>query len=237
MNSRKSFNVLLLVVLSLLINGKSFGQLPCTITLDSNPTCGGITSGGGAYEPGVTVNISVTPLDSYQFVNWVDANGVVYNINQSFSITAVSGEEIRLTAVFTLIWKKSGEDIYYNGGKVGIGTEHPDKELTVNGMVHTSEVLVSAVGADFVFEDDYKLRTLEEVENYINENKHLPEIASAMEMKQNGVELGDMGTKLLQKIEELTLYAIELKKKNKELSEKIEAMKKEKRLPDNVFQK
>ena len=225
MNSRKSLNVLLAAVFFLLVSGKIFGQLQCTIKLESNPACGGITSGGGIYEPGVTVDITAAPLDGYQFVNWIDANGIVYNTNASCQVTAVSGEEIRLTAVFTLIWKKSGADIYYDEGNVGIGTEHPDKELTVNGTIHTTEVLVSAVGADFVFEEDYKLKTLEEVENFVNENNHLPDIPSAAEMKQDGMELGKMGTKLLQKIEELTLYVIELAKKNKELKKKIEAMK------------
>ena len=132
---------------------------------------------------------------------------------------------MQFTAMFTLIWKKTGDDIYYDGGKVGIGVVAPDKELTVNGMVHATEVLVSAMGADYVFEGDYGLRSLPEVENYIKSNKHLPEIPSAEEVQQNGMELGKMGTKLLAKIEELTLYAIELQKKNIELRKIVSELK------------
>ena len=84
----------------------------------------------------------------------------------------------------------------------------------------TEEVQVTDVtGADFVFEDNYALPTLSQVETFINENGHLPEIPSANEMIQNGIELGDMNMKLLQKIEELTLYLLEKDKQYEELQE------------------
>ncbi len=73
--------------------------------------------------------------------------------------------------------------------------------------------------ADFVFEDSYQLPDLESVEKHIKEKKHLPEIASAAEMQKDGVSIGDFQIKLLQKIEELTLYSIEQNKLNKEQSE------------------
>ncbi len=60
--------------------------------------------------------------------------------------------------------------------------------------------------SDFVFENDYELRTLEEVEQHINEKGRLPEIPSETEVTENGINLGEMNAKLLQKIEELTLY-------------------------------
>jgi hypothetical protein len=81
------------------------------------------------------------------------------------------------------------------------------------------EMLVS--GADFVFEKDYALKPLAEVEQYITENKRLPEIASAAEMKKSGLELGEMNIKLLQKIEELTLYLIEQNKRIQELEKQL----------------
>ncbi|MOA38224.1 hypothetical protein D3C78_1598840 [compost metagenome] len=68
-----------------------------------------------------------------------------------------------------------------------------------------------------MFEPDYKLRSLSEVEMFIKLNKHLPEIPSAKEVENNGIAVGEMNAKLLQKIEELTLYLIEMKKENEEL--------------------
>ncbi|MDR2887517.1 MAG: hypothetical protein LBV26_05900 [Bacteroidales bacterium] len=69
-----------------------------------------------------------------------------------------------------------------------------------------------SAGADFVFNDNYRLRPLDEVETFIKDNRHLPDIAPADDMVQNGVNMGEFQIQLLQKIEELTLYIIELKK-------------------------
>lgn len=102
-------------------------------------------------------------------------------------------------------------------GNVGIGTIAPDAKLTVKGDIHAQEVnvdLLGAVAPDFVFEEDYKLKSLEETEAYIQAHEHLPEIPSAAEMEANGLELKEMNLKLLQKVEELTLHLIE---QNKEL--------------------
>ena len=103
-----------------------------------------------------------------------------------------------------------------SSGLVGIGTATPDSKLTVNGTIHSSEVKVdlSVPGPDYVFEENYNLRSLEETEAYIKTNKHLPEIPSAKEMEANGVQLGEMNMLLLKKIEELTLHLIE---KDKEI--------------------
>lgn len=98
------------------------------------------------------------------------------------------------------------------GGPVVIGSGNfdPNASLTVKGSISSREVkVVATAGADFVFNKDYSLLPLKEVEKYVLDNKHLPEIASAKEMIDNGVELGKMNIKLLQKIEELTLYLIE----------------------------
>jgi hypothetical protein len=102
-----------------------------------------------------------------------------------------------------------------DGGNVGIGTLAPDAKLTVSGQIHAQEVkvTVTAPGPDYVFEKDYKLTSLEEIKNYIDQNKHLPEVPSAKEMEKNGVQLGEMNMLLLKKIEELTLYVIEQNKK------------------------
>ncbi|KAB5483122.1 tail fiber protein [Flagellimonas hadalis] len=104
-------------------------------------------------------------------------------------------------------------------GNMGIGTESPDSKLTVKGNIHAEEVRVdlSVPGPDYVFKEGYNLKSLEEVQNYIKENGHLPNIPSAKEMEENGIELGEMNMKLLEKIEELTLYIIEQNRKIDEL--------------------
>lgn len=107
--------------------------------------------------------------------------------------------------------------------KVGIGTLNPDKELTVNGSIHSKEVIVdTAIPADYVFQkyytgkselkSDYTMPTLAEIESFTKINNHLPNVPSAQEIQQNGLSLGEMSTILLQKVEELTLYAIEQQK-------------------------
>lgn len=85
--------------------------------------------------------------------------------------------------------------------------------LSVAGKIRAEEVKVCTGWADFVFADDYSLASLSEIEQYLKENKHLPDIPSEAEVLENGIELGAMDAKLLQKVEELTLYAIEQNKK------------------------
>ena len=111
--------------------------------------------------------------------------------------------------------------VFSSNGRVGIGTTNPDEKLTVNGNIHAEKVIVSGVSADFVFEDDYNLRPLNEVESFIDKNGHLPEIPSANEVETKGIELAEMNAKLLQKIEELTLYMIKQDKRIAELEKKI----------------
>jgi len=96
----------------------------------------------------------------------------------------------------------------------------------LQGKFEAKEIKVTLTPtADFVFENDYNLPKLEEVEKHIKEKKHLPEIASAKEMEKEGVNVGEFQTKLLQKIEELTLYTIEQNKRIKQLNEENKELK------------
>ncbi|MBS1660385.1 MAG: hypothetical protein JST68_04970 [Bacteroidetes bacterium] len=89
-------------------------------------------------------------------------------------------------------------------------------KLDISGIIRTDRIIVNTTGADFVFDPSYSLTPLLQVEAYIKQNHHLPGIAPASQMQKDGVDVGDHETKLLQKIEELTLYIIEQDKKNVE---------------------
>ena len=117
-------------------------------------------------------------------------------------------------------------------GRVGIGsnvTSIPaNVQLAVDGKVKCREVRVTNDGwADFVFDEDYELLSLEEVEQFIEDNHHLPDVPSAEEVLENGTDLGAIDAILLQKIEELTLYMIDLKKENAEMKELVKQFNQE----------
>jgi len=109
-------------------------------------------------------------------------------------------------------------------GKIGIGAGDPTAMLDVNGTVRAKEVKVESGWADFVFAPNYRLRSLAEVEEFIDQNGHLPDIPTAKEVEQNGVSLGEINAKLLQKVEELTLYLIEKSKKIENLEKRIQVL-------------
>ena len=123
-----------------------------------------------------------------------------------------------------------------NSGRVGIGTTSPDEMLEVNGNaliqgdIESMKVKVSQNPGnwpDYVFANDYKLRSLDEVQSFITKNHHLPEVPSAAEVEKNGIDLGNMDATLLKKVEELTLYMIEMKKEIEMLKSENKALKQE----------
>lgn len=103
-------------------------------------------------------------------------------------------------------------------GNVGIGTASPTETSSVNGKIRAKEIKVETANwPDYVFEESYQLPDLKETEHFIKTNKHLPGIPSAKEIEECGVSLGEMNAKLLKKVEELTLYLIDLKEENDNL--------------------
>jgi hypothetical protein len=125
-------------------------------------------------------------------------------------------------------WTTGTGTISYSG-KVGIGTTTPAYELAVKGSIGCSEIQVLDVTdwRDFVFAPGYTLRSLAEVESFINQNQHLPGVPSEKEVKANGYNVSEMNAILLQKIEELTLYIIEQQKVNNLQQKQIDELKKQ----------
>ena len=165
--------------------------------------------------------------------------GIIFNANSSYTASAkrfliTNALEINKFAIIRSIdynndpvlgtagvLSSGTADFVINSiGNIGIGTTNPQSKLAVNGTITTKEVNVTLEGwADFIFKPTYKLRPLGEVEQFIKTNSHLPEIPSEKDVKENGISLGEMNAKLLQKIEELTLYMIEQQKQINELRE------------------
>jgi hypothetical protein len=108
-------------------------------------------------------------------------------------------------------------------GNVGIGTTTPGSfKLAVEGKIGAREVNVTtSAWSDYVFKPDYQLRSLTEVDQYIKENQHLPDVPSEKEVLKNGQDLGEMNAILLKKIEELTLYMIHANERIQSLEDKL----------------
>jgi hypothetical protein len=112
-----------------------------------------------------------------------------------------------------------------NNGYVGIGIPNPSTRLCVNGTIRAREVIVTTQGwPDRVFKPGYDLKPLHEVEKYIKKNSRLEGIPSEKEVMTTGVPMGEMQAKLLQKLEETTLYLIEMKKENEALKARLAAI-------------
>jgi hypothetical protein len=110
-------------------------------------------------------------------------------------------------------------------GNVGIGTSSPSQKLEVNGSVRATSFISNTTSyPDFVFKPGYQLRSLADVEAAIRRDGHLPDIPSEAEAKAHGIDLAAQQVKLLQKVEELTLYVIELKRENEAQQKQLNAL-------------
>ena len=113
---------------------------------------------------------------------------------------------------YCMVLSKTGDLTVFNSIGIGATSNLDGYKLNVNGNIRANEIKVVTGWSDFVFANDYRLRGIDEVETFIRNNNHLPDIPTAKEVEENGINLGEMNARLLQKIEELTLYVIDLQK-------------------------
>ncbi len=153
--------------------------------------------------------------DGYKGYWWYNGTDAVLGATAATGLRFVSGGNFRMSI--------------NTDGRVTIGAGNTPATgylLSVDGKAICEEMRVqtSAAWPDYVFAKDYQLLPLEELEKSIKATSHLPNIPAASEVEKNGFDLGDMNRRLLEKVEELTLYMIELKKENTRLTQRMTAL-------------
>ncbi len=157
---------------------------------------------------------------AYNFtVTALDAAGNESAVSNTVSVTT-NGSGGGSSGGGISVWSESSSVASY-AGDVGVGTSTVPNgyKMAIDGKLITEEVKVQLSGnwPDYVFKDEYDLPTLEEIQEHIKEKGHLPNIPSAKEVKENGLELGEMNRLLLEKIEQMMLYTIEQQKEIEQL--------------------
>jgi hypothetical protein len=207
------------------------------VPMDSNPDYLFVVNGSGKVGVGVSNPVhqlqvgslsTTTPVVAIGKIN-ADTGGkskLMFYAGSGAYANGFSVEYRKTSAVDKLVFVDGGNVetmTIVNGGNVGIGSTAPDAKLAVKGIVHAQEVRVdtSVPGPDYVFDSNYNLPTVEQVKAFIEENHHLPEVPSAKEMEADGILVGAMNLLLLKKIEELTLYVIDLKTELDEMKKKV----------------
>ncbi len=181
--------------------------------------------GVGTPEPEYNLHVKGSTYTNH-FTLWDDTNqpldGYVLKSDAQGKATWIDPGELSLWQL-----NSNGTDISYLNGNVGIGTTVSNNyKLSVAGKILAEEleIVLSVPTSDYVFYDDYNLKPLNEVEAFIKEHKHLPEVPSAEEFIKNGYGVGEMDDLLLRKVEELTLYTIEQQKQLDNSYEVIDAL-------------
>lgn len=193
--------------------------------------------GIGTLSPGYKLDVAGDIRTSTMLINDV-ANTAQIRLNSSGTYYGKIGNPS--AQIWSLGYGESGTDLtsvlsWTATGNVLIGKTTQTNntyKLDIDGKIRANEIVVNTSGADFVFAPTYQLRPLSELEAFVKEHKHLPEVATATEMQENGVSVSEMQTKLLQKVEELTLYLIEKDKqiaalkdeKDKQLAEQYQML-------------
>jgi len=167
-------------------------------------------------------------LQTFATFSYCDGIKFFKNLSVNATITATNfvGNGANLTNAAG--WVKSGSNIFTSGSvAIGCSSFPSGVMLAVNGKIQASEFEIKTTPcSDFVFEKGYKLRSLKEVEQFVTENMHLPEIPSAKEFKEAGsYKVAEMDDLLLRKVEELTLYTIELNKQVEALKAELAKVK------------
>jgi hypothetical protein len=196
------------------INKNKYIDIQQNFTIDCNPQYGNAKFRIRATN---TYGVKSEPLSVYIKVRSI-------NFNDTFTPLTATGNDLTVNKFLPMTneWElyvgnlrdtENGAAIAIKAlanGNVGIGTTNPQDKLTVAGKIGAREIKVTTnAGADFVFEPGYKLPVLSELEQFVKTNKHLPEIPTAQQMVKEGINLGELNIKLLQKVEELTLHLIE----------------------------
>jgi len=154
----------------------------------------------------------ITRVRSGQWLNEGDRASIEFG-DFNAMITGIHSKGLSFST-----WDAQDAMVIAHGGKVGIGvgTDHTFGEglLEVNGTIRSTRIVVELEGwPDYVFAPNYALKPLKDVEKFIKESGHLPDVPSAAEIEMNGLDLGELVRIQMKKIEELTLYVIELEKR------------------------
>ena len=127
---------------------------------------------------------------------------------------------------FSIITNQIAKVTILPNGNTGIGTSNPQAKLSVDGNILAKEIKIKTDinVPDYVFESDYDLKSLKEIESYIKANKHLPDVPSAKQIGADGLDVAAMNLLLLKKVEEMTLHLIEKDKVINRIMERLEKL-------------